>query len=280
MCGVGFCACLSPVIASGQPPSPARIVVVPSGALRLKASLWVPSGAGPFPAVLFNHGSGGNDPEHTAGLEITDAAASLAPAFVGRGYAFLYLYRRGQGLSADQAAFIQDRLTQEQRRHGPDARRHLQLTLMTTEQLDDVLAGIAFLKTVPQIDAARIALMGHSFGGQLTLLAAGREPGIRAVVTFGAAANSWRSSAELRRLLRTAVDNAHAPIMLIHASNDYDTAPGAALQAELARLQRPAVLKIYPPVGASSDEGHNLVYLAMSSWEPDVFSFLDQRLKN
>ena len=248
--------------------------------MRLKASLWMPRGAGPCPAVLFNHGSGGDDPAHTAGLELTNAAARLAPAFLGRGYAFLYLYRRGQGLSADQGAFIQDQLSQEQRQHGLDARRRLQLTLMTTEQLDDVMAGVAFLKTVPRIDGARIALVGHSFGGQLALLAAEREPGIRAVVTFGAAANSWRSSAELRQRLQTAVDNAHAPVMLIHAANDYDTSPGAALKAELVRLQRPAVLKIYPPVGSSSDDGHNLVYLAMSSWEADVFSFLDQYLKN
>ena len=32
-------------------------VVVPSGALQLKAFLWRPKGTGPFPVVLFNHGS-------------------------------------------------------------------------------------------------------------------------------------------------------------------------------------------------------------------------------
>ena len=40
-------------------------VVVPSGALQLKAFLWRPKGTGPFPVVLFNHGSGSVDSAHT-----------------------------------------------------------------------------------------------------------------------------------------------------------------------------------------------------------------------
>ena len=77
-------------------------VVLPSGKLRLKAFLWKPAGPGPFPAVLFCHGSGGTDADHTAGIPITEAAEKLAPPFLKQGYAFLYLFRRGQGLSADQ----------------------------------------------------------------------------------------------------------------------------------------------------------------------------------
>src|SRR6267142_3660477 len=69
-----------------------QIIEVHSGNLRLKAFLWKPAGPGPFPAVLFNHGSGGADPAHTAGLPITEAAEKLAPLFVKHGYAFLYLF--------------------------------------------------------------------------------------------------------------------------------------------------------------------------------------------
>jgi len=83
-------------------------VVVPSGALQLKAFLWRPQGMGLFPVVLFNHGSGSIDPAHTGPIAITDAAEKLGPIFVKHGYAFLYLFRRGQGLSADQAPFMQD----------------------------------------------------------------------------------------------------------------------------------------------------------------------------
>src|SRR5215472_16258052 len=86
----------------GLPPSTSamslpRTVVISSGGLRLKAFLWMPDGAGPFPAVLFNHGSGGGTADQTAGMPITEVATRLGPVFVKHGYAFLFLFRRGQG---------------------------------------------------------------------------------------------------------------------------------------------------------------------------------------
>jgi dienelactone hydrolase len=255
-------------------------VVVPSGQLHLKAFLWKPNGSGPFPAVLFCHGSGGTDPGHTAGIPITEAAEKLAPLFLKHGYAFLYLFRRGQGLSADQGPFMQDILQREEATKGKEARQHLQFILATTDHLDDALAALAFLKVAPTIDAQRIAIIGHSFGGQLTLLAAERDNTIRAAVTFAAAAGSWERSPQLRERLRAAADKATAPIMLIQATNDYSTVPSYALAHELERLHKPHLLKIYPPVGQTADDGHNFLYLAISQWEHDVFGFLDEYLKH
>jgi carboxymethylenebutenolidase len=255
-------------------------VVVPSGKLRLKAFLWKPSGPGPFPAVVFCHGSGGADAEHTVGLPITKAAEKLAPLFLKHGYAFLYVFRRGQGLSADQGPFMQEILRQEEAAKGKEARQHLQFMLATTDHLDDVLAALAFLKGAPAIDARRIAIVGHSFGGQLTLLAAERDNTIRAAVTFAAAADSWERSPELRERLRGAADKATAPIMLIQAANDYSTAPSQELANELERLHRAHLLKIYPAVGQTADDGHNFLYLAIPQWEHNVFGFLDEHVKH
>src|SRR5262252_4418381 len=69
------------VFALGQstPSLMPQTVEFPSGTLRLKAYLWKPAGTGPFPAVLFNHGSGGEDADHTAGMPITQSACILAP---------------------------------------------------------------------------------------------------------------------------------------------------------------------------------------------------------
>src|SRR5437016_12095427 len=255
-------------------------VIVPSGARRLKAFLWTPPRTGPFPAVLFNHGSGGADAAHTAGLPITEAAEKLAPLFLKHGYAFLYLFRRGQGLSADQGSFMQDILQRQEAARGKEARQHLQFVLATTDHLDDVLAALSFLKTVPGIEAKRIAIAGHSFGGQLTLLAAERDNTIRAAVTFAAAADSWERSPELRERLRGAADKATVPIMLIQAANDYSTAPSQELANELERLHRAHLLKIYPAVGQTADDGHNFLYLAIPQWEHDVFGFLDEHVKH
>jgi carboxymethylenebutenolidase len=258
-------------------PAP-QTVDIPSGRLHLKAFFWKPEGPGPFPAVLFNHGSG-EDAAHTAAMPITEAAQLLAPLFLKHGYAFLYLFRRGQGLSAEQAPFMREVLQREENATGKVARQHLQFVLLTTEQLDDVIAALSFLKRAPGVDPHRIAIVGHSFGGQLTLLAAERDSAIRAAVTFAAAANSWDRSPELRQRLLAAVDNTHAAIMLTHAANDYTTSAGHALAAELERLHKAHVLKIYSPVGHTKDDGHNLLYEAIPLWEDDVFRFLDTYAK-
>ena len=254
-------------------------VVVPSGALQLKAFLWRPKGTGPFPVVLFNHGSGSVDPAHTGAIAITEAAEKLGPIFVRHGYAFLYLFRRGQGLSADQGPFMQDVLQSEETARGKEARQHLQFVLMTTDHLDDVLSGLTFLKSMPSIDSHRMAMVGHSFGGQLTLLAAERDSSVRAAITFGAAAASWKNSPEVRGCLLAAVRKTNSPIMFVHAANDYSTIPGKIMAEELDKLGRPHLLKIYPPVGKTPDDGHNFVYTAVGRWENDVFKFLDQQLR-
>jgi carboxymethylenebutenolidase len=271
---------LSSGIAMGQPSQSVapQTVEISSGALRLKALFWIPPGPGPFPAVLFNHGSGGPDAAHTAGLPMTEAAEKLGPLFTKHGYAFLFLFRRGQGLSADQAPFMQNVLQREETSKGKEARQHLQFILLTTEQLDDVTAALSFLKTVPRVDAKRIAVVGHSFGGQLTLLAVERDNTVRAAITFAAAADSWGRSAELRERLLSAVRQTTAPIMLIQADNDYSTAAGHALSAELDRMHKPHLLEIYRAVGQTPEDGHNAVYSAIPIWEPDVFKFLDEHV--
>ena len=274
-------ASLSVALAIDQPASVVpETVVVPSGKLRLKAFFWKPDGPGPFPAVLFNHGSGGADKDHTAGLSMTEAGEKLAPLFLKHGYAFLYLFRRGQGLSADQGPFIQDILQREEETKDKEARQHLQFVLVTTDQLDDVMAGLSFLKAAPGIDAKRIAIVGHSLGGQLTLLAAERDKTVRAAVTFAAAAGSWERSPELRDRLMAAAHNTTAPTMLIQADNDYSTAPSHALADAFERLHKPHLMKIYPAVGKTADDGHNFLYLAIARWEPDVFAFLDEYVKH
>jgi carboxymethylenebutenolidase len=241
-------------------------VVVPSGALQLTGLLWTPAGAGPFPAILFSHGSSRTDPAR---------AQDIGPTFAKHGYVFLYLFRRGHGLSAAQGEFMGDVLAREAKERGEEGRRRLQLVLLTTDHLDDVTAGLRFLKDFPSVDSGRIAAAGHSFGGQLTLLAAERDSAVRAAVTFGAAALSWAGSPELRERMFTALQTIRVPVFLTHAANDFSVAPGQALAEELVRLKKPNQLKIYPAVGSTAAAGHEAVYTDRATWESDVFGFLD-----
>ena len=67
--------------------------------------------------------------------------------------------------------------------------------------------------------------------------------------------------------------------MLIQTRNDYSTAPSYALADELKRMHKPHLLKIYSPVGQTTEDGHNFLYVAMPRWEDDVFGFLDEHVK-
>jgi dienelactone hydrolase len=245
----------------------AETVVVESGNLKLHAAIWRPEGKGKFPGILFNHGRGGlPHPE------------IIAPVFVKHGYVFLAIARRGEWLSADQGENIDDLVNQERAAKGADAAKQLQLKLMETDHLNDALAGLAYLKKLPYVDANRIAVVGHSFGGSLTILLSERDHTIRAAVNFGGAAASWDDSPYLQERMISAVDQINTPVFFIFAENDYSTNPGKVLSAEMARLKKPQQLKIYPALGKTSAEGHALIYGGVQTWQEDVLAFLKKYL--
>ena len=62
--------------------------------------------------------------------------------------------------------------------------------------------------------------------------------------------------------------------------NDDSIAPGESLAAEMQRLKKVHQLHIYPAVGRSPRDGHNLVYRSVTTWERDVFTFLDGTVKD
>ena len=82
---------------SGQATQPEE-VTFPSGKLELHGFLYRPQGNGPFPAILYNHGS-----EQNPGWK-----PALGEFFSSRGYVFFVPHRRGHGRSAYQ--FRQARL--------------------------------------------------------------------------------------------------------------------------------------------------------------------------
>jgi carboxymethylenebutenolidase len=251
-----------------------EVVTVKSGRLQLKAMLFAPSGRGPFPGVIFSHGRG--DKPQTEGR--IEGITELGTLFARHGYIFLAVFRRGEGLSADQGEFIGDLLDKERKSKGENAAKELQLRLMETDHLSDTLSALKYLRKMDRVDKGRIAAAGHSFGGQISLLAAERKSSIKAVVAFGAAANSWSGSDILRKRLLLAVGKLSSPVAFVYAANDYSVEPGKVLAGEMQRLAKPNKLLIYPEFGPSSQNAHELIYLGARIWEKDVFAFLDKYL--
>jgi len=267
------------MIARGQTLTAPDTVEIHNGSVTLHALLWRPSGKGPFPAVLLNHGSG-RTKEELKQLGLYDNQAPIVgPVFARHNYVFLYLFRRGVGLSASAGTSAIELMERELAAHGQAGRNALQLKLLEDGDLTDAQAGLDFLRKLPQVDPRKIAIIGHSFGGSLSLVQAEREPNLRAILCFSGSGYSWERSPELRERLFVAVARIRAPVFFIHAENDYSLRPGKEMDARLAELGKAHRLKIYPPIGKTLEDGHRFMYLGVNIWEPDVFAFLDEQMR-
>ena len=114
-------AFLLPIVATGRLGTGPETVVVHNGSITLHALLWRPQGRGPFPAILLNHGSGRTREELERLGPYEGQAETLGPVFARRGYLFLFLFRQGVGLSADQGTSAVDLMNSEFAAHGQDA---------------------------------------------------------------------------------------------------------------------------------------------------------------
>ena len=251
-------------------------VTVLSGSVLLKGLLWRPAGKGPFPSVIFCHGSyETNDLRYDA----VQQTSVLGPLFAKNGYVLLGLFRQGTGLSKDQGKNSADVMSKALKEKGQQERNRIQMQQLETNDLEDISSGLAFLRKRKDVDTNRIAIAGHSFGGSLALLVAEYDPGIQAVVSFGTGGYSWNASLQLRTGLIDAVKKISAPIMLVYAQNDYSLNPAYALDSIMNLIGKQHILKIYPQFGNSPTEGHNIIFLKTDLWKQDVFQFLHQYLQ-
>jgi uncharacterized protein len=149
--------------------------------LQLAGTLTLPPGAGPHPAVIAITGSGPQD-RNNATAEFADYQPyrELAEALAPLGIAMLRYDDRGVGGSTGD------------------------LTTATPAELQtDVVAALAYLQGRPEIDGARIALLGHSEGGVVAAMTAAAQAEVAAIVTLAAPAVPGREmqAAAMDRLI-------------------------------------------------------------------------------
>jgi alpha-beta hydrolase superfamily lysophospholipase len=158
-------------VAAEPVPSPEGIlerdITFASGDLTLAGTVATPEGEGPFPGVLFLHGSGPVDRDGNApGLKM-DAYRQLAQALAGRGIASLRYDKRGTGTSDGDSA-----------------------TATRSDLLDDARAAIDALRALPDIDGTAVFLVGHSEGAYLAPILAAEDASLAGIALLAGAARS------------------------------------------------------------------------------------------
>jgi dienelactone hydrolase len=253
----------SPAASPGSAPLAQEEVTFQSNGYMLAGCITRPAGPGPFPAVIYNHGSE-KDPRRCGPPE-------LARAYLEHGYAFFAFQRHGHGQSPGD--YIVD--LEKQGGRGP-ARAQRSVALHEAYNRD-VVGAVDWLMRRPEIDRRRVAMTGVSYGGIQTLLAAEKGLGIRAFMPFAPGAMSWANQALDARLER-AVRNAKAPLFLAQAQNDFSLGPSQVLGPIIRAKGAPNDAKIYPPNGTTHEDGHAgfAVRGGVPAWGPDVFGFLDR----
>lgn len=148
-------------------PAGVRQIPVGLGSPPLHATLTLPRGKGPFPAVVLVSGSGPSDQNETVGPNhpFLDIALGLA----ARGIATLRYDKR----TRDYPRSIDPRTFTPAQEYVPDA-----------------LAAIALLRNRRGVDPRRIFVLGHSLGGTYAPLIAQRAPEVAGVILLAAGAET------------------------------------------------------------------------------------------
>lgn len=240
-----------------------------AGEYNLPGYLYKPVGKGPFPAVIWNHGSERNP----------KGQPELARFYTQRGYVFFIPIRHGHGQAP--GAYIGTLQEELSARDLDRAVIRKKIADLHDRYNHDVVAAVAWLKEQPYVDPNRLVMSGVSYGGIQTVLTAEKGLGIKAFVAFAPAAMSFANVA-LRERLVIAVRHAKAPLFLLQAKNDYSTGPSELLAPILKEKGSPSQAKVYPAFGTTPQEGHGAFAcwsLGITIWGDDVLQFVDEAIK-
>lgn len=128
-------------------------VTIPSDGIALAGVLHVPdAAAGRLPAFVVLHGFMGSKDDSHAEIQ--------ARMLEGLGYAALRIDFRGCGDSGGARGYV-----------------------LCLDQVADTRNALTWLAARPQIDPARIAVIGHSFGAAVAVYTAGVDPRVAAVIS-------------------------------------------------------------------------------------------------
>lgn len=251
--------------ASPAPPPHETLFYTHDG-LKLETYLYTPPGGGPFPMVVYNHGSAEPGKERDEW-----PAPFIARVLVPAGYAVLVPERRGYGKSEGKTF-----------REDIGADRGPRFVERQRAEAGDINAAVDFVLSRPnsKIDAKRIINMGFSFGGIVTALSSATGPRYAAVILQAPGALNWPRSAEMRAALTEAAGKIRVPMLCSVAENDLTTESATTLCSAAAAAGAKTIVKIYPPFVSGKERPGNAPGHALFSppgldiWRADLLGFL------
>ena len=266
-------ACVTPVLGAeagaqeGEGRARYETAFYPSGKLKIEVYVYKPDGAGPFPVVIYSHGS------RTQGEREERPFAYVGSMLAASGYVVVVPERRGYGKSDGQTfgeAVGEDR--------GP------RFVARVQDETGDVLAAVEYVKSLPYADSTRVGLMGWSFGGIISIFAASRSSAFRVVVDQAGAALTWDHSPAMQRELKEAARKIHVPLLGMVAENDRTMESVKAVVHEAEQHGTAAKLIVYPAFTPRENPGPvapgHMIFgrEGWRIWEADVKEFLGKYL--
>ncbi len=138
-------------------------VKVGTGEWELPATLALPNGPGPFPALVLVHGSGSHDRDETIGPN--KPFKDLAQGLASRGIAVLRYVKRNKRYG-EKMVKEQDKLT------------------LKEEVTDDALLAVELLRHTEHINPDKIFVLGHSLGGMMVSTIGKADPKIAGLISL------------------------------------------------------------------------------------------------
>jgi carboxymethylenebutenolidase len=195
---------------------------------KMEATLYMPAGAGPFPAVLVLHTSGGlRPPDHGYARRLADEGyVCLVPDFF-----------TPYGLS--------------------DINRQQTFTTHGKAIYADFVAARDMLKKMKEVQADRVGAVGFSNGGYWALLLAARGD-LQAGVSYYGAVTAAGTDTSLSAF-RTAFTSSSSPVLVLHGARDDTVLPRYAeyLKSILVEAKAPFEYQMYDSAGHPFERGKN-----------------------